>query len=191
MVDKDQEISDLRAKLSRMSDLLDEERALAKLPKNMDFVQLSRAEMRALSELGAQNPVALQVLMLFGQAMNKQNAVMISFKAMMDITGKSRSTLDRAIKCLASQKWIQIVKVGQSNVYVLNSSVFWTDRGDRKYRATFTATIETTLEEQEKDLRKSPMVDLRRIPLLSGKDERVSVTSEELPPPDQKDLDLD
>lgn len=189
--DKDELISKLRRELSRYSDLLEEQKALSRLPKNMDFVQLSRSEMRALSELGAESPVALQLLMLFGQVMNKQNAVMMSYKAMMDITGKSRSTLDRAIKTLAKQHWIQVVKVGQSNVYVLNSAVFWTDRGDKKYRASFTAAVVTTLEEQDKDLRRSPSVELQRVPMLSGKEERVSLTTEQLPPPDQQDLDLD
>lgn len=188
--DKDEIISNLRRDLSRYSDLLEEQKALAKLPKNMDFVQMSRSEMRALSELGAENPVALQLLMLFGQVMNKQNAVMMSYKAMIDITGKSRSTLDRAIKKLAKQRWIQVVKVGQSNVYVLNSAVFWTDRGDKKYRASFTASVVTTLDEQDKDLRRSPSVELQRIPMLSGKEERVSLTDEQLPPPDQQDLNL-
>lgn len=188
--EKDEKISKLSAALRRYSDLLDQQKAIEKLPKNMDFVQLSRSEMRSLSELGAANPVSLQLLMLFGQVMNKQNAVMMSYKAMMDITGKSRSTLDRAIKVLTERNWIQIVKVGQSNVYVLNSAVFWTDSGDKKYRASFTAAVVTTLDEQDKDLRRSKSVELQRVPMLSGKEERVSLTSEQLDPPDQQDLDL-
>ena len=73
---------------------------------------------------------------------------------------------------------------------VLNSAVFWTDRGDKRHMASFGAQIVTTLDEQEKDLRANPHVKLKRVPTLVGKDERVVVGTDELPPPDQQDLDL-
>ncbi|MES9155192.1 hypothetical protein ABEP41_11995, partial [Cutibacterium acnes] len=66
----------------------------------MDFVQVSRAELRAIADLGAKSALALDLLMVLAQSMDKQNAVMISFKAMQQILGKSRPTLDRAVRLL-------------------------------------------------------------------------------------------
>ena len=191
MVDTEQkEISRLRGQLAKMSDLLDAEKANQRLPKNMDFVQVSRAELRAIADLGAKSSLALDLLMVLAQSMNKQNAVMISFKAMQQILGKSRPTLDRAVRLLREDKWIQVVKVGTANAYVLNSAVFWTDRGDKRHMANFGAQIVTTLGEQDKDLRANPQVKLKRVPILDLKEERIIFGREELPPPDQTDLDL-
>ena len=152
-----EEITRLRQQLSQMSDLLDAEKAAKRLPKNMDFVQVSRADMRAIAELGAKNSIALKLLMTFAQTMDRQNAVMISFKAMEEIMGKSRPTLDRAIRLLKEDNWLQVVKVGTANAYVLNSAVFWTDSNDKRSMTNFTARIVTTLNEQDMDLRKTVM----------------------------------
>lgn len=185
-----EEISRLKRQLAQMSDLLDAEKAAQRLPKNMDFVQVSRAELRAIAELGAKSALALDLLMVLAQSMDKQNAVMISFKAMQQILGKSRPTLDRAVRLLREDNWIQVVKVGTANAYILNSSVFWTDRGDKRHMASFKAQIVTTLDEQDKDFRANPNVQLKRVPSLVPKGERVILGNEDLPPPDQLDLDL-
>lgn len=185
-----EEISRLRRQLAQMSDLLDAEKAAQRLPKNMDFVQVSRAELRAIADLGAKSALALDLLMVLAQSMDKQNAVMISFKAMEQILGKSRPTLDRAVRLLREDKWIQVVKVGTANAYILNSAVFWTDRGDKRHMASFGAQIVTTLEEQDKDLRANPNVKLKRVPTLVSKEDRIVLGTDKLPPPDQQDLDL-
>lgn len=185
-----EEISRLRRQLAQMSDLLDAEKAAQRLPKNMDFVQVSRAELRAIADLGAKSSLALDLLMVLAQSMDKQNAVMISFKAMEQILGKSRPTLDRAVRLLREDKWIQVVKVGTANAYILNSAVFWTDRGDKRHMASFGAQIVTTLDEQDKDLRANPNVKLKRVPTLVSKEGRIVIGTDKLPPPDQQDLDL-
>lgn len=185
-----EEITRLRQQLSQMSDLLDAEKAAKRLPKNMDFVQVSRADMRAIAELGAKNSIALKLLMTFAQTMDRQNAVMISFKAMEEIMGKSRPTLDRAIRLLKEDNWLQVVKVGTANAYVLNSAVFWTDSNDKRSMTNFTARIVTTLNEQDMDLRKNRNVRLKRTPTIVPNGERVILDIEPLPPPDQQDLDL-
>jgi len=185
-----EEISRLRKQLAQMSDLLDAEKAAQRLPKNMDFVQVSRAELRAIADLGAKNALALDLLMIMAQSMDKQNGVMMSYETMEIITNKSRRQLSRAVNLLKSDQWIQVVKVGTANAYLLNKSVFWTDRGDKKHLGTFGVQVVTTLEEQDKDLRANPHVKLKRVPTLVGKDERVIVGTDELPPPDQQDLDL-
>jgi Fe2+ or Zn2+ uptake regulation protein len=184
------EVSRLRQQLARMSDLLEQERREKRETRNMDFVQVSRAELRAISELGAKSSTALDLLMVLAQAMDKQNAVMISYRAIEDFMGKSRATIDRALRILKDDNWIQIVKVGTANAYVINSAVFWTDRGDRKQFANFKASIVTTLAEQDKDLRLNTDVKLKRVSMVTPREERALITNEDLPPPDQKDLDL-
>lgn len=191
IMDKDLEISRLRNQLSSMSDLLDAEKAERKLTKNkMDFVQVSRSELRAIAELGAKSSLALDLLMVFVQAMDKQNAVMISFKAMEQILNRSRPTLDRAIRVLKNDNWVQVIKVGTANAYVLNTAVFWADKGNKRHLANFNTKVITTLSEQDKDLRQNQKVKLKIVTTLVDRDERVIFNNEDLPPPDQKDIDL-
>lgn len=185
-----EEISRLRQQLMQMSDLLNAERAAKILPKNMDFVQVSRTELRAIAELGSKSSLALDLLMVLVQSMDKENAVMMSYETMELITGKSRRQLSRAIGILRKDCWIQLIKVGTANAYVLNSAVFWTARGDKRHLASFSVKVMTTLEEQNKDLRANPNVKLKRVPMLIGKDERIILGTDELPPPDQQDLNL-
>jgi hypothetical protein len=160
------------------------------MAKNLDFVQVSRSDLRAIADLGAKSSLALDLLMVLAQSMDKQNAVMVSFKAMEQILKKSRPTLDRAVRLLKQDNWIQVVKVGTANAYVLNTSVFWTDKGDKRHLASFNARVVTTFDEQDKDLRECPAVNLKRVPIISNKDERMSIGNDQLPPPDQQDLEL-
>ena len=183
-----EELTHTRAKLNQAVDLLEAAKAEKRLPKNMDFVQVSRSEMRAIADLGAKSSLSLEILMMLAQVMNKENAVMMSYETMESLTNKSKRQLSRAISLLKAEHWIQVVKVGTANAYVLNNAVFWTHRGDKKY-ATFSAKVVTTLDEQDKDLRRSPTVKLQRVPSLQAS-ERVALGDEELPPPDQTDLDL-
>lgn len=159
------EVSRLRKELSQAVDLLEIERARKRLPKNLDFVQVERSELRCIAELGQTSPLALDVLMMLVQAMNKENAVMMSYETMAALTGKKDRTLRRAVKILKDGNWIQVIKVGTANAYVVNNAVFWTDRGDKKY-ASFSAQVVTTFDEQDKDVRSSPNTKLKRVPSI-------------------------
>jgi len=171
MSDEQEEISRLRRQIGKMSDLIEAEKAAQRIPKNMDFVQLQRSELRAISALAAKSALALDLLMILAQSMNKKNAVMMSYQAMEAITGKTSRHLRRAITILKSDNWIQVIKVGTANAYVLTEAVFWTDRGDNRHMADFSAQVITTLNEQDKDLRKNPHVKLKRVPVLDLNEE--------------------
>lgn len=188
-----EELRKSRSLNANLSDQIEEMKAEQRMPKNMDFVQLARSEMRELAELGERNPLSLKLFMALGQLMNKQNAVMISSKAMQKLFGKSKSTVDRAVRVLKEEQWIKVVKIGTANAYVLNPNILWTDRNDKKGLIEFNAKIVTTLDEQEKDLRaqlkKGEEVKLKHMPVIAN-DDRVTVGDDSLPPPDQTDLDL-
>ncbi|WP_187153325.1 hypothetical protein [Candidatus Arsenophonus triatominarum] len=51
---------------------------------------------------------------------------------------------------------------------MLNKEVFWTSSGNSKILASFSAQVVTTLDEQDKDLRKSKSVKLKKIPILTS-----------------------
>ncbi len=117
---------------------------------NKDFVQLYKKELIQLRALTEKDPNALSVLFILVEKMNKQNAIVVSQKALMQWTGKSRTTIHNAIKALEETKFVQIVKIGTSNAYVVNSTVFWqSDALTKERTTTFSAQVVAIESEQD------------------------------------------
>lgn len=117
---------------------------------NKDFVQLYKKELIQLRALAEKDPNALSVLFILVEKMNKQNAIVVSQKALMQWTEKSRTTIHNAIKALEETKFVQIVKIGTSNAYVVNSTVFWqSDALTKERTTTFSAQVVAIESEQD------------------------------------------
>ena len=137
---------------------------------NSDFVQLSKIYMDETVSLANHAPAAFMVLMTLVKQMNKVNSVMISNESLERICGVSNSTIKRAIKILREQQWIDVLKVGTSNVYRVNSNVFWQDRADGKW-ASFQAQVVLNFDEQDETTKKKPVKSwTRHIPLVEADD---------------------
>lgn len=116
-------------------DLFEQER------KNGNFVQFYRNNMKAVSNLAGNNPVAFQLFMFICEHMDGYNALMASYQVFMDYTGKSQSTIKRAVKYLYDNGFVDILKSGTSNVYVINHEVAWTSYGNQKKYCKFNGNI--------------------------------------------------
>lgn len=137
---------------------------------NKDFVQLSKLYLDETIELSTRAPAAHKLLMTLVKHMNKTNAVMISNESLVKLTRMSESTIKRAIKLLREQHWLDVVKLGPSNVYRVNSSVFWQDRADGKW-AAFQADLIVNFDEQDAATKKrTPRMFTRHIPLVEAHD---------------------
>jgi len=158
--------------------------------QNLNFVQIDRRTMAAHRKLNMESPTAANILSLFTEHMDKSNAIVISSKAIQELIKCSRASVSSAIKKLKDDKWIQIVKIGNANAYVVNSAAFWTASRNSKYYSKFHATVIATESEQEIAVQKMAKVDLREVPTVH-ETERLLLGNDELPPPDQQDMDLD
>lgn len=192
MNDKDKKIKQLLEEKSRLLDMLaeskKEKKEITKSPAN--FVQLSRKAMSDIRNLADKSSLALKVLILLAEKMNKQNALVISQKALCQLMGKGRTAIYTAIKLLEKEQWIKTLKVGTANAYIVNERVFWsTDTQKRKY-AVFSASIVTTECEQDMTAEEWDSIETKHFPFLDLKEDRPILTDENLPPPDQKDIDL-
>lgn len=159
--------------------------------KNLNFVQFDRRVMRAHRELVRKSPLAAEILDIFIEHMGKNNAIVCSIKALEEITGKKRTAVSTAVGVLRNDSWVQVVKIGNSNAYVVNSAAFWSSWANGKAYSLFHASVLAAASEQDKTLEQLKNVELKRMPIMYGKDERVILGNDELPPPDQQDLDLD
>lgn len=186
-----QELTQARALLSNTVDTLQEERRLAAATKNRvvgGYYMMSRQAEKNLRALQKANPTASLIFSVIRENMQiGSNAVTVSNSALCHIVGKSRATVTRAIKHLSTHSYVQIIKVGNVNTYVVNEQIaFAGSAGQRK--AVFSATVVAHECEQEEGW--DQVKKLKAVPVIY-EDERVILGCDELPPPDQQDLTLD
>lgn len=160
--------------------------------KNLNFVQFDRRSMAAHRALIRKSPLAAELLTLFAELMDRKNALVISYRAMEEITGYKRSSIGKAIKVLKEGKWVQALRVGSASAYVVNSCAFWSTWANGKSYSHFSAAVVLSAEEQKDSVEKMKSIKLQRMPIMyADEGERPVIGNEELPPPDQQDLDLD
>lgn len=186
-----QELSETRDMLSKAVDLLDEERKAQALAKNRvvgGYYMMSRRAEKNLRALQQSNPAAALIFSVIRENMQiGSNAVTVSNNALCKIINRSRATVTRGIKHLSDHNYVQIIKTGNVNTYVVNEQIaFAGSVGQRK--AVFSATVIAHESEQEEGWEE--VKKLKAVPVIY-ENERVFLGSDELPPPDQEDLDLD
>ena len=160
-------VDELRNANARLLSLLEQKDKELSQKKNLDFVQLYKKELKQLRSLVKLNPTAAQILLVFVEKMNKQNAVIMSYKTLEQITKKTRNTCSKAIKDLREAKFINIIKVGNANAYVVNSNVFWsTDNAIKEKFSIFTATVVACGADQDSDFEDWSNVKLKQIPII-------------------------
>lgn len=137
--------------------------------KNVDFVQFSRKSMLYYQQLISISPLAARVLIVLAEKMDKANAIVISIDTLCEITERSRSNVCKAIKVLREKKYVQCIKVGNLNAYVLNSSVFWTSDAKKRVYSKFNATVLASFKEQGKNF--DPDVKIKNLSGLIKKSE--------------------
>ena len=151
-----------------------------------DFTMVTRGYWSDLRALSKRMPAAFQVLILITERMNKSNALVISQATLGQMLGYGRTTIHKATKLLEDEKWLQVVKVGTANAYIVNSKVVWRDHSGKRY-GSFYAEVLVSEEEQHKTAEQHETVELRNIPvLLQG--EKPILSGLPPPPPDQGEL---
>ncbi|MDV2351609.1 hypothetical protein [Vibrio cholerae] len=186
----EQQLSQARALLSHTVDTLQEERRLVAATKNRvpgGYYMMSRAAEKNLRAIQRDNPTAALMFSVIREHMQiGTNALTISQAALCKILGSSRTTIYRASKYLAENNYVQLVKTGNVTTYVVNEQVaFAGSAGQRK--AVFSTTL--VAHECEQDEGWEEVKKLKAVPVIY-EDERPILGGDDLPPPDQQDLDL-
>ena len=138
--------------------------------KNSNFVQFDRGVMRQHRALIKKSALAAEVLTFLLEGMDNNNAVICSYRVLEEITGYSRRSLSRAVSILKKDKWIQSIKVGTANAYLVNSSAFWTTFNNGKQYSQFSATVIASETEQNTKGVKPEDVKLKKIAMYEKKE---------------------
>lgn len=165
-----EELAKYKSLNNNLLDHIQEKEQEEKVKKNLNFVQLYKQHLMDLRRLTNRDSNALSILLIMVEKMNKQNALVISQKNLEKITGKSRTTVHRAIKVLREENFIEVIKIGTANAYVVNANVFWQDDHSKKSKfAIFDATVVASLDEQDKQYQENwKGIKLKSVPILQN-----------------------
>jgi len=151
-----------------------------------DFTMVTRGYWADIRSLSKRSPAGFQILALLTERMNRTNAVVISQTTICQILGYGRTTVHNAVRLLEAEKWLQVVKIGTANGYIINSKVLWRDHGGKRY-GSFYAEVVVSEAEQTRSIEDWNDVELRQVPILRV-GEIPFDDGADLPPPDQKEL---
>ena len=153
------------------------------------WVQTERKAHEAWANLIARKPSAAMLLHHLVAQMGHQNAVVVPQKVLAKLMGRSIDTVQRAIRDLEAERWIQVVKMngpGTVAAYVVNDRVAWGQPRDQLRLSVFSAAVVADADDQ------GPLTlehsDLRRIPTLYP-GERQLPTGPGEDPPSQPNID--
>ena len=148
----EQQISQLKLLLNHQQEQLDDEREFNRATKhktNGGFYMTSRSAEKNLRVLQKESPNGALVFSVLREHMKiGTNAVTISSVTLAKILSKSLRTITRAIRYLTENNYVQIIKTGTSNTYIINERISFSGSvGQRK--AVFSATVVAHEAEQE------------------------------------------
>lgn len=151
------------------------------------WVQTERKAHEAWANLIARKPRAAELLHHLVAQMGHQNALVVPQTVLAKLMGRSVDTVQRAVRDLVTERWIQVVRLGKGKeaAYVVNDRVAWGQPRDQLSLSVFSATVVADLEDQ--DTASLDHVDLRRIPTLFPGERQLPVGDGE-PPPSQPSL---
>lgn len=145
--------ADLLPRLQRMLELQDEEEKeqerQEQAQRNSDFVQIYRENMPELRWLMSNHNFPTALLFFIIEHMDNRNALACSYAVFEDYFSKSRMTIYRGLKVLEENGFIDVLKMGTSNVYLVNQDLAWTDRKDMKKFAKYDGKILVSRKENK------------------------------------------
>lgn len=155
--------------------------------QSVTWAQLNLAAAEDLRGLMRRQRLAAEMVILLIERMQPGGGgvIVIGRQALSELLSTSMSSVERALRLLISEGWVQRIKVGGAQALAINSRVAWIGpRGDLPF-AVFTATVIASRSEQDQaslappPIRQVPMVLPGEIPLTVG---------EGLEPPSQPEL---
>lgn len=152
------------------------------------WVQTERQAHEAFAALISRSPLAARIMHLLVARVGDYNGVVISQGALAKLAGASRQGVQKALRILNDESWIETRQLGERstvNAYVLNDRVVWHGPRDGLRFSLFTATVVAVSNEQpdESELdRNQDLRPLRRLPRIG---ENQLPTGPGLPPPSQ------
>lgn len=132
-------------RMNRMNDLekikQKEKEEYEKSKKNSNFIMMYRDHMPEMRWLMKKSGIASSILNFIMEHMDGRNALACSYQVFIDYFEISKATVQRAIKLLYENGFIDILKSGTSNIYVVNKEIVWCSWENQKGFCQFAGNI--------------------------------------------------
>lgn len=135
--DEKRRLRELELKQEETRELEEKEKA----KKNSNFVMMYRDHMPELRWLMKKSGIASGILNFIMEHMDTKNALLCSYAVFEDYFEVSRTTIYRALKLLEDNGFVDVLKSGTSNVYVVNENIAWTSWESQKKYCKFEGNI--------------------------------------------------
>ena len=100
----------------------------------------------------SKSPAAYRIFKFLVSNMDNYNAVICSYKVMQEKFGYSQATVKRSIQLLKQHKYIEVVRTGGANIYMINKHLYWNSWGTNYAYAEFDAKVIITASEQDEGI---------------------------------------
>jgi Fe2+ or Zn2+ uptake regulation protein len=119
-----------------------------KIKSNANFVQFYRNEIGSIRDLIKDEPKAASLFLFLSEKMDQENALIVSQETLSEYFGISKRTIIRQLNVLKEKGFIEIIKSGTANVYLVNANIAWTSYANKREYAQFKANVFVSKTEQ-------------------------------------------
>lgn len=126
-----------------------EEKEREENAKNHNFIQVYRDHMPELRWLMNNHAFATSILFFLLEHMDNRNALACPYAVFEDYFGKHKSTIYRNVRILEENGFVDVLKMGTSNLYVVNEDLAWTDKNTSKKFAKYDGKILVSKKENK------------------------------------------
>lgn len=109
--------------------------------KNSNFVMIYREHMPEIRWLMKKSRYASNIFNFILEHMDYNNALMCSYQVFMDYFEISSETVRKSIKVLKENGFVDVLKSGTSNVYIVNQEIAWSSWDNQKKYCKFNGNI--------------------------------------------------
>lgn len=152
------------------------------------WAQIQLDALERLQLLTREHPKAAELMMCLIRHMKPGSGgvVVVSRKTMCELLGASMPTVERALRVLISDGWVQRMRIGSAHALAINDRVAWVGpRGDMQH-AVFSATVIASRSEQDAIALSPPPA--KQVPIIERGEQPLPV-GPGLEPPAQPDLE--
>lgn len=146
------------------------------ITEHAHFAMVELRALESLAELNGRAPKAVSLVLELIRRMSPGSAgvVVCSRETMRELLGVSMPTVERALKLLISEGWVQRIRIGGAHALAINSRVAWVGPRGQIQHAVFEATVIASRSEQDAisleppPIRHVPMLRTGEVPLAVG-----------------------
>lgn len=152
------------------------------ITQNAHFAMVELAALEGLSALIHRAPKAAQLIVTLIRRMNPGSGgvVVVSRETMRELLDCSMPTVDRALKLLMEEGWVQRIRIGGANALAINRRVAWMGSRGEIQHAVFDATVIASRSEQDALALTPP--PMRHVPIMQAGETLIPTGAGEDPP---------